>query len=66
MCRAADAGAARSSMALAPCNPSSCRSPLLDLTEDLLALRSEEHALELLDQWHQTFNLVHRQFRVAV
>jgi hypothetical protein len=30
---------------------------LLDLTEDLLALRSEEHALELLDQQHQAFDL---------
>jgi hypothetical protein len=30
---------------------------LFDLTEDLLALRSEEHALELLDQQHQAFDL---------
>jgi hypothetical protein len=30
---------------------------LFDLTEDLLALRSEEHALQLLNQQHQTFDL---------
>ena len=30
---------------------------LFDLTEDLLALGAEEHALELLDQQHQAFDL---------
>src|SRR5271168_2050507 len=30
---------------------------LLDLAEDLFALRSEEHALQLLDQQHQAFDL---------
>jgi hypothetical protein len=30
---------------------------LFDLAEDLFALRSEEHPLELLDQQHQAFDL---------
>ena len=30
---------------------------LVELTEDLLTLRSEEHALKLLDQQHKPFDL---------